>query len=70
MFCLKALQGFKNGCGMCPPPFLSVFFLVCVKYSHFKPCTNLYDVWKSDNINVYDVCFSLFDILHFDISYF
>ena len=31
-----------------------------VKYSHFKPFTNLYDVCKSDNINVNDVCVSLF----------
>ena len=39
-----------------PPP----FFLVCVKYSHFKLCTNLHDVCKSDSINVNDDCFFLF----------
>ena len=31
-----------------------------MKYSHFKPGTNLYEVYKSDNINLNDVCFSFF----------
>ena len=40
MFRLKGLQVSKNGCGM-HFPFFQGFFLVCVKYSHFKPCLNL-----------------------------
>ena len=69
MFCLKALHGFKSGCRMCVVLFFivlfltffsSFFFKVCVKYSHFEPYTNLYHMCKSDNINVYDVWFTLF----------
>ena len=38
------------------------FFKVCVKYSNLKPYRpiNLYDMCKSDNINVCDVCLTLF----------
>ena len=50
--------------------FFKFFFSsVCVKYSHFKTmycATNLCDVCKSDNINVNDVCFSLFLLLIVD----